>query len=217
MSVVIRTNTSAKIAELSAITQPNQKGYAAKHGYEWVCEEFDYEHFNDNIIAELQSWRSLLEKNDTVMWVGADVMFTNWNLPIEFVDVGSPMLMAREETSWWPINNDVMIFNNAPETFDFIDRMIKDFDIWKHYPWRMQTHTWNLIQEEEWANDSIYIVSAKEMNQHPSRWQLGDWIIHFYGMPLEEKVVRAREIAELIPGGNPVLKVKVDGGRPPVL
>ena len=95
--------------------------------------------------------------------------------------------------------------------------MIKDFDIWKHYPWRMQTHTWNLIQEEEWANDSIYIVSAKEMNQHPSRWQLGDWIIHFYGMPLEEKVVRAREIAELIPGGNPVLKVKVDGGRPPVL
>jgi len=55
------------------------------------------------------------------------------------------------------------------------------------------------------------------MNQHPSKWQLGDWIIHFYGMPLEEKVARAKEIAELIPDGNPVLKVKVDGGRPPVL
>ena len=217
MKIAIRTNTSPKIADLSAITQANQKGYAARHGYSWVCEPFDYEHFNDCIRDEIRSWQSLLKQNDILMMVGADVMFTNWRIPIESVASRGPIVMARERTSWWPVNNDVMIYNNLPQSFAFLDRMIDDFEIWQHYPWRMQTHTWNLIQDEPWVRHAICLVEPETMNQHPSKWQLGDWIVHFYGLSVEQKTTQARQIATLVPAGQPVLTAKAVGKGPSVL
>ena len=215
-SIAIRTDTSPKIAALSEVTQANQIGYAEKHGYEWVCEPFDYDNFNDNAVAAMKSIRGLLTQKKTVMWVGADVMFMNWKYRIEEVASLGSVVMARERTGWWPINNDVVIYNNCRETFRFLDRMIDDFEVWKQYPWRQQTHTWNLMQEEEWVARTVRLVEPEVMNQHPSKFQLGNWIVHFYAMPVEEKIGNARIYAHNWPDGKPIWKTKHDGVRPAV-
>ena len=208
MKIKIYTNTSEKIAELSEITSENQQGYAKKHGYEWGSCYFDYSRFNDVILDNMRDMREQLSRVDVLMTVGADVMFTNWKIKIEDILVdGDCVVIARERTGWWPVNNDVMLWVNRPETFRVIDQMIDDYDIWKQYVWRTQQHIWNMKQE----------VEAEVMNQSMKRWQIGEFIVHFYGMSIEEKIKNAYAMAALFPDGMPVFKINNEGALPNVV
>ena len=136
MRIKIRTNTSNKIAALSAITQANQQLYAKRHGYEWACDYFEYDtpDFNANALKDLGALRDCIQSTDVLMTVGADVMFMNQWIRIE--DILRPddkVVVAKEKIGWWPINNDVMLWVNTPETLAIVDRLINDFDTWKRF------------------------------------------------------------------------------------
>ena len=207
MRIKIRTNTSEKIKELSDITLVNQIGYAKRNGYDWESYHFDYFRYNELAIEDTLKLRDAIQSTDVLMWVGADVMFTNWAIKIEdILKDGDSVVVARERGGWWPINNDVMIFVNNEKTIAYIDRMIADFDIWKQYVWRQQQHLWNLIIEDESIRDTVRIVDSQVMNQSMKNWQLGEYIVHFYGMPIKEKVENARAVAALFPDGIPTFK-----------
>jgi hypothetical protein len=218
MKIKIYTNTSEKIKELSEITSENQQGYAKKHGYEWGSYYFDYSRFNETVLESLEDLKEQLAQVDVLMTVGADVMFTNWKIKVEDILVDKDcVVIARERTGWWPVNNDVMLYVNRPETFRVIDQMIEDYDIWKQYVWRTQQHIWNMKQELDWADKAIRIVEAEVMNQSMKRWQIGEFIVHFYGMPLEEKIKNAYAMAALFPDGMPVFKINNEGPLPNVV
>ena len=207
MKIKIYTNTSEKIKELSEITSENQQGYAKKHGYEWGSYYFDYSRFNETVLESLEDLKEQLAQVDVLMTVGADVMFTNWKIKVEDILVDKDcVVIARERTGWWPVNNDVMIYVNNEKTLAYIDRMIADHDIWKQYVWRQQQHLWNLIIEDKDIRDTVRLVEAQVMNQSMKNWQIGDYIVHFYGMPIKEKIENARAISVLFPDGIPVFK-----------
>jgi len=207
MRIKIRTNTSPKIKELSDITLVNQIGYAKRNGYDWESYVLDYSRYNDNAIQDMLGLKAAIQSTDVLMWVGADVMFTNWAIKIEdILKEGDSVVVAREKGGWWPINNDVMIYVNNEKTINYIDRMIADFDIWKQHIWRQQQHLWNLIIEDEVIRNTVRIVDSQVMNQSMKNWQLGEYIVHFYGMPIKEKIENARAIAVLFPDGIPVFK-----------
>ena len=125
MRIKIYTNTSEKIKELSEITSENQQGYANRHGYEWGSCYFDYSRFNETVLDSIRDIREQLTQVDVLMTVGADVMFTNWKIKVEDILVDKDcVVIARERTGWWPVNNDVMLYVNRPETFRVIDQMI---------------------------------------------------------------------------------------------
>ena len=169
------------------------------------------------MIKDLEGLLSDLASYDVVMTIGMDTLFMNHDIRVEDVFTESDdVLVAREDTGWWPINNDVMLYR-AGKSEGLIERMIADFDIWKQYPWRQQTHLWNLMQEEDWVRDMVRVVPAKVMNQHVTKWQLGDWIVHFYNMSLEDKLANAKNLMRLWPDGKPVWKEKMDGVRPGVI
>ena len=207
MRIKIRTNTSPKIKELSDITLVNQIGYAKRNGYDWESYHLDYSRYNEVAIDDLHGLRAAVQSVDVLMWVGADVMFTNWAIKIEdILKEGDSVVVARERGGWWPINNDVMIYVNNEKTINYIDRMIADFDIWKQHIWRQQQHLWNLIIEDETIRNTVRIVDAQVMNQSMKNWQLGEYIVHFYGLPIKEKIENARSVAALFPDGVPVFK-----------
>lgn len=207
MRIKIRTNTSAKIRELSEITLVNQIGYAKRNRYDWESYHLDYSRYNEVAIEDLYGLREAILSTDVLMFVGADVMFTNWAIKIEdILKEGDSVVVARERGGWWPINNDVMIYVNNEKTIAYIDRMIADFDIWKQYVWRQQQHLWNLIIEDESIRDTVRIVDSQVMNQSMKNWQIGEYIVHFYGMPIKEKIENARAVAALFPDGIPVFK-----------
>ena len=207
MRIKIRTNTSPKIKELSDITLVNQIGYAKRNGYDWESYVLDYSRYNDNAIQDMLGLKAAIQSVDVLMWVGADVMFTNWAIKIEdILKEGDSVVVARERGGWWPINNDVMIYVNNEKTINYIDRMIADFDIWKQHIWRQQQHLWNLIIEDETIRNTVRIVDSQVMNQSMKNWQLGEYIVHFYGLPIKEKIENARSVAALFPDGVPVFK-----------
>ena len=190
MRVLIRSNWSENIQELTDVCSANHKAYCAKHGYDYKMYEFDYQNFNHIVLDDIRGLLEDLKNYDVVMHVGMDTLFMNHNISVR--DVFEPydsVLITREELGWWPINNDVMIYR-AGHCEKLIERMMNDFDVWKQYPWRQQTHLWNLMQEEKWVRDMVRVVPAKTMNQHPNHWQLGDWIVHFYNMSLEDKLAK---------------------------
>jgi hypothetical protein len=216
--ISIVTNTSEKIKDLTAITLPNHEDYCLKHGYQYFCNDFDYTNYNQNIIDQLKSTLNVLKNSDILMVTGADTMFMNWNIKVE--DLLRPedhVLVARENSAWWPINNEVMIYRNTPQALALFQRWIDDFEIWKYYPWTLQTHLWNLIQEDQLVRDIVRVVDAKVMNQHPKDWQLGDYIVHFYGMTIENKISLAKQFQEHWGDGTATWKVKHNQERPEVL
>ena len=218
MKITIHTNTSEKIAELTKYTGLNHLEYCHKHGYQYDSSIFNYDDYNKNIIRELESILELFKYNDIVMLVGADTMFMNWNIKVE--DLLRPedhVLVARENSAWWPINNEVMIYKNTPEAIALFQRWIDDFEIWKYYPWTLQTHLWNLIQEDQLVRNIVRVVDAKVMNQHPKHWQLGDYIVHFYGMPINNKISLAKQFHENWGNGTATWKIKHNQERPGVL
>ena len=207
MRIKIRTNTSPKIKELSDITLVNQIGYAKRNGYDWESYVLDYSKYNDNAIEDMLGLKAAIQSTDVLMFVGADVMFTNWSIKIEdILKDGDSVVVARERGGWWPVNNDVMIYVNNEKTIAYIDRMINDFDIWKQYVWRQQQHLWNLIIEDEAIRNTVRLVDSQVMNQSMKNWQIGEYIVHFYGLPIKEKIENARAVAALFPDGIPVFK-----------
>lgn len=209
MKISIVTDTSDNIKELSNITLPNKEGYSSKHGYILHCREFNYERFNEFILDHMMFTLDVMKSSDVVMTCGADVMFTNWNIKIEDVLLfNDNILIAKENTGWWPINNDVMIWRCNPRVIEFYERLINDFPVWRNYPWRTQAHLWNIKQEEPKVGSIMRLVEPEVMNQHPSKWQLGNWIIHMYNMDIKSKVAQAMAINNVITNGNPVWKVE---------
>jgi len=207
MRIKIRTNTSPKIKELSDITLVNQIGYAKRNGYDWESYVLDYSRYNDNAIEDMLGLKAAIQSTDVLMFVGADVMFTNWSIKIEdILKDGDSVVVARERGGWWPVNNDVMIYVNNEKTIAYIDRMIADFGIWKQYVWRQQQHLWNLIIEDESIRNTVRLVDSQVMNQSMKNWQIGEYIVHFYGLPIKEKIENARAVAALFPDGIPVFK-----------
>jgi hypothetical protein len=210
MNITIFSDYSDNIADLYQITGTNHKKYCAKHGYAYFAEYFDYSNNYGNLVVEgLNRMKDMLTASHTLMRIGADTMFMNWNTKIEdVVQISDHIVIAREQSNWWPINNDVVIWKNTWESRYVLDRIINEHDTWKNYPWTIQAHIWNMIQEDPIVRDAIRIVDAKVMNQHPKDWQLGDWIVHFYGMPIPNKVMAATEFEKNFGDGSATWKVK---------
>lgn len=218
MNIAILTNTSENIKELTRVTLYNKSLYAEHHGYKMLCCDMNYANYNNEVLSVMKSNLDLMRSFDVVMTMGADTMFMNRNIKIENVLLSDDnILIAKERSSWWPINDDVMIYKCTPEVIAFYQRLIDEFDVWKMYPWRIQTHIWNLMQEDSSVKNIIRIVDSSVMNQHPNHWQLGDWIIHFYGMEVSDKIKLAQTYFNKWPDGNPVLKELHDDIRPGVL
>ena len=213
--ISILTNTSQKIKDLSAITLPNKQSYADKHKYVLHCVDFEYANFNSNILNLLEKNLSIIQSSDITMTMGADTLFTNNRIKIEDIFLDSDhVLMARENINWWPVNDDVMIWRNSKESINLYKRIITDYEVWKKYPLRIQNHLWNLIVE---GQAPIRLVDAVVMNQHPTKWQMGNWIVHFYGHSLEEKITKAKVFQDLWPNGEATIKKQHDSERPDVL
>ena len=217
MRVLIRSNWSENIRGLYDVCSPNHLAYCKRWGYDYLANELDYQNYNKVTLIDMMGLKANLAEYDVVMTIGMDTLFMNHDISVRDVfESYDSVLVAREETGWWPINNDVMIYRSG-HCEKLIERMMNDFDVWKQYPWRQQTHLWNLMQEEKWVKDMVRLVPAKTMNQHPTKWQLGDWIVHFYNMSLEDKLANAKNMLNLFPDGKPVWKQKMDGLRPGVI
>lgn len=227
MTTLVLSNFSDAIAELNQLTAPNKMAYCNINGYDF--ENLNLPYTSENFVRWLEIIREKLVEYDTILTVGCDVIFTNFKIKIEDkIGSGSvqykpvigtaPMpsysfafqpdarvIIAREHTSWWPINNDVMIWPKGLPSKAILSIFIEERETWLKYPWLWQAHLWDLIQTDERVKRAVRIVEAREMNSTfqpfivdgqgkttripgPSSWQFGDWILHALDMPMKMRI-----------------------------
>lgn len=198
MKTLILSNYSDKISELNAVTEPNKKAYADKHGYQFENHKFDYA--PEGHVAWIELIREKLSNFDYIMTIGCDAMFMNLGIEVE-VQEGAALTLAREHITWWPINNDVMIWQKCPDAFMVLDRLMTDSPMWLEYPWLWQNHLWNLMQSNPMFDRAVDLRDAREMNSclqsGQAKWQLGDWILHLLDIPNDQKVKLAKDYLRL--------------------
>ena len=193
MKIAILAHHSAGNAELARLTAENKWKYSAKHGYDLITLRTSGEEWKVGVTKRL---RQILPAYDAVMTMGSDVLLMNHGIKIEdrFSVATDSVVISREDVCEWPLNNDIAIWCNTPRTFEVIDRIIADADIWLDYPWLWQNHLWNLIANKDpVAIKGIRLCDPRELNAthgngQNSRWQFGDFIIHFLGYPEDQKI-----------------------------
>lgn len=201
MSTLILSNYGKSIQDLNAITEPNKLAYAEKHGYKFENNCIDY---SGDQLRFLHSIKARLDVFEIVMTMGCDAMFMNFSREIDPAE-GASITLAREHISWWPINNDVVIWRNTREAHFVLQKLIDDEPIWSQYPWLWQNHIWNLMQRETIIDHAVDIREAREMNAclqgGLGQWQLGDWILHLLNFPNAKKVEYAKDYLRLAGNG----------------
>ena len=198
-------SVGTKHEELAAITVPVMKAYCERHGYGLAVAKCDYT--PESHVAGLKFILDQFADHQIIVSLGADVLIMNHSLPVEKIaPTHHPLTLANEQLNLWPINNDVCIWRQGVGADLLLQRLIDDAPIWLKYPWLWQNHLWNLMRTQPHISRSVKIVPSRVMNatHQPgfSRWQLGDWVIHFLDMKNEDKIALARAYLPLIGNGD---------------
>ena len=190
--------------KLALLTAENKWKYSARHGYDLATVRIELEDAHPGYLKIL---RDYLQIYDVVLVIGSDVIFMNHGVKLEsLLQDGDAVLLAEEHIGRWPINNDVMLWRKSARAFALIDRLIADAPKWTLYEMLWQNHLWNLMNAEgtNEAKAACRLVKARTMNSThqltESRWQHGDFIIHFMSYGEREKYALAKEYLQLCSG-----------------
>jgi hypothetical protein len=198
---LIFTGHSPEYEELGAITVPNHRHYAQANGYDL----FVHHHERGNEAADLWDrarWRKmlwLLPQYELIMTIGADALFMRTDIRFDsIIEPNFDQVIAEEKIGGCTHNNDVMIWRNAQSSFDLINWILDEYDVHMQKPLGYQA----TICDRLWRHDAtlckMQTVKPNVMNTcpqkgHGSTYQEGDFIIHFMGAILEDKVRLAKE------------------------
>lgn len=212
MNTVIYSGYSDNNKELAMLTLPNKQQYAGRHGYEVVLDKIEWEAFK---LEGLRRIRKLLDTADYVLAVGSDVLFMNHRMTIESMATDDRAVLSKETISHWPINNDVMLWQNNDKCRKLLDRLIADAPIWLQCTWLWQAYLWDLIQTEPEIAACVRIAEPREVQsvhqQGAGKWQLGDRIIHLLDYGEKGKIKMAELYLPL--AGEPTFKTFCDSGQ----
>lgn len=199
MRWAVYTNHSACNADLARVVGANTWDYTSRHGYDLVTARLDWERSK---VQALYDIRQLLGSYDGVMSVGSDVLFMHHPTTIESrLEVGDCVVLAKECIGGSWINNDVMLWLPTADTIRLLDTLISSKNDWLGYEWLWQRWLGDKLhnpgKEWEWLLYTCRLVDPRVMNSTvqntPSRYQPGDWILHLLNHSNSDKLRLAKE------------------------
>lgn len=197
----ILTGHSPEYNELGAITLPNHRAYADRHGYTV------YEHYHERGNMQADAWDktrwhkfiALITEYDGIMTIGADALFLRMDIALDDIFVfGADQQIAEENIGGCPYNNDVMLWRSCRSSLDIAYWILGGYDDWMKRPLGYQEALATRLDKKDPLVRDMKVVSAHVMNTcpwpgHPSTYREGDFIIHFFGTTLERKIACAKE------------------------
>jgi hypothetical protein len=208
MKIGILTGNSPEYEPLADITNPAWEHYCEKHGYEFVAESWGPEcgHLG---WYKMERLRVLLPRFDILMWVGCDTLPTNPHRNIEgFSALFNPWHILLP-IDLFGINSDVMIYKSTPVSDMFLEAVCGPGRVlYQNHHWAEQEAITRFAGAQPYRDHAQpyrdHVKQVEGMNSYlnaeygrpPSwyyNWRDGDWILHLPGMPLERRIVLARE------------------------
>jgi hypothetical protein len=203
MKILVSTTYGENYDELAALCVPNHLAYCRKNGYEYNvhhaphgCESV---HFN----SFLNLVNGMRVEYDYIMTIDLDLLFMdmNWKTESLIEKNKEAKIIVPDEylgEGGSTINCGVVLWNTNGT--HLLMKILMGWEKYKDIPGNWQSHILEL--KMVWGKE-IKVVSAHEMNAqakpgYECSWREGDPIVHFYCMPLEEKIRYAKEYLQKV-------------------
>lgn len=113
------------IADYARISEHNVKRYCDRHGYAYHVYRAIPEQLDSNISGSwVKSWLLArhLADHDWVIWIDADILFTNPSKKLEPLLANRDLLFAKD-IGGWELNSGVMAFRNTAENAALLEQI----------------------------------------------------------------------------------------------
>jgi hypothetical protein len=223
--IIMATAHNTTYTELADATWHNNKlKYAEKHGYSTCAKTSDWV-FEPRLMGweRMQFISDILENYadaEWVWWTGTDSMVTNFDIKIEdkiaeaCKDQDYDIIVSCDFNEI--INNDSMLVRNSENSRDYFKYMMHAMPDWIDHKYSEQGY---MIDNYEHYSDIMSIQPQKFMNSYEykmytvppwnyktaldvqgndGQWSHGDWLVHWPGTQLNERMVLLKEYQDRI-------------------
>ena len=206
MKPLILTGYTSHIKEIAELCLPSKRQWAEQHGVELVVltdEDFHRERGHPSFQKLYWIRQFLSGRGQPVIWLDADVMVTNLNVtPESLLPTGSAWFAASRDYNEagrplhkaWSAGNTAWLPKDA--ALAWLDKAMQD-----------EGARWGGLWDQDalqacQPDEGVCVSPPRFMNAvHPNfgleaSWQPGDFLIHFTGIPPEDRACEARKFVE---------------------
>jgi len=205
-------------SELVKRTAKTHAAYAKHHGYEYAldCSSFQDRVWPQGHMIGIRGFIKLdlmlhyLPRYEYVMWIDADAMFTNYDIPIE--QFRSPgVTMGFDQNGF---HSTVFIAHSTDLVYDYfwaannIGRrrfLADDFHEMEALKWMGTWPPYSSLFKFYSVKELCPILADEYVEAGQPlkvsgkyKWEKGDWTLHFSALPLQRRIERATEYGEML-------------------
>ena len=217
--IVVASVHNNNILKLAEKTWPNKIAYAEKHNYDHIVKT-DGWMFEPHLMGweRMQFILDVFETYPDIEWLwltGADSLITNFNIKIEDrISDTHDIIVAGDFNE--PIVDDSLLVKNTERSRSYLQDMMNAMPQYINH--RYAENGWMLETYEKYK-DVVKIVPQHMMNSyeyrmyrvapwnyqgttdthgHRGQWEPGDWLVHWPGTQLHERLVLVEEYQDKI-------------------
>jgi mannan polymerase II complex MNN10 subunit len=186
---LVLTLADKNFSEVAAISTPNKRDYARKHGYDFIQETTLLDPSRPASWNKILAVEKHLSNYDWIFWTDADSLVMNPAIRLEDIvlDTGEDCIFTQDENGL-----------NAGEFFVRRSVWVKKFlgEVWAqdqfkdHVNWEQAAITHLLLTKPEYRSHIRYIDQSR-INSYGSpygkTYKEGDFIVHFAGLSCEKE------------------------------
>lgn len=181
-----------RFAPLAALSVPNKRRYAERHGYAYLEEREVLDPSRPAAWSKIPALLRHLPDYDWIFWSDVDSLIMNPALPLEsFLDPAYDMVASEDPSG---LNTGHFLLRRSEWSVRFLTETYGQVEF-VHHPWWEQRAMLHLLGESPAHAARVKILTKRALNSY--RWDFcdGDFLIHFVYEPLEVRLRYMREWA----------------------
>lgn len=216
--IILATIHTESYQRLANLTWTNKILYAEKHNYDTIAKDCNFYGIQGGFekIAFLLDTLETFDNCKYIFWSGTDSLITNFNNKLEDLFTGKDINLVCDFN--FEINADVMLLKNSEITKKWLKEILDSYEIYKDhqfaeqqamldslvnyrndiniFPQRvMNSYDYSLYSGAPWNN-----TEAKDVYGKDGQWQVGDFLIHWPGTQMHERMILAEKYLKKVIG-----------------
>ncbi len=187
VKILVLSLADASFSDIGAISSPNKKRYADKHGYDFICVDYVRDSNRSASWNKILWLEKLLPEYDWVFWTDADSLVMNCEIRLEDIigDSAHDLILTRDENG---LNAGQFLIRNCYWSLWLLGSVWNQIQFLNH-AWSEQAALMHVLRvmSEPHRTEHVRFLPSKNIlnsycNHYRSDYQPGDFIVHFAGM-----------------------------------
>jgi hypothetical protein len=179
MTITVLTLWDEHYAEVGAISGPNKRAYAARHGYDFMAESDRLDPARPTAWSKIALLRRQLPHCNWAFWTDADSLIMNGTLALEdLVATEADLILTHDH---YGLNTGQFLVRNTAWSADFLAEVYAQIQFVDH-PWWEQAALAQVLERQPHSAWHVAYIDQRRLNAYPSNYRPGDFLIHFAGL-----------------------------------